>query len=106
MVGGGWWPIRFYCQPSPLDLGSVTWGLGTGLDNSLTFSARNLQGKTEKSKFGFSTSESVRGHHDENFEWSQAEPLSKDESARAFLRFLDFSARNLQGKTENQILDF
>ena len=51
------------------------------------------------------TSESVRGHHDENFEGSQAEPLSKDEHARAFLRFLDFSARNLQGKTEIQIFD-
>ena len=31
--GGGGWPIRFYCQPSPLDLGFGTWGLGTGLDN-------------------------------------------------------------------------
>ena len=62
-------------------------------------SSRNLS-------LGFLTSESVRGHHDENFEWSQAEPLSKDERARAFLRFLDFSARNLQGKTEIQILDF
>ena len=51
-----------------------------------------------KSKFGFLTSESVRGHHDKNFEWSQAEPFSKYEHARAFLRFLDFfckeSARN------------
>ena len=33
VVVGGWWPIRFYCQPSPLDLGFWTWGLGTGLDN-------------------------------------------------------------------------
>ena len=40
------------------------------------------------------TSESVRGHHEENFEWSQRQPLSKDERARAFLKFLDFSARN------------
>ena len=54
------------------------------------------------------TSESVRGHHDENFEWSQAEPLSKNERARAFLRFLDYllTARDLKGKTENQNLDF
>ena len=58
------------------------------------------------SKFGFLTSESGRGRHEENFEWSQCQPLSKDERARAFLRFLDFSARNLQGKTENQNLDF
>ena len=72
----------------------------------LDFFCKESARKNRKSKFRFLTSESVRGHQDENFEWSQAEPLSKNERARAFLRFLDFSARNLQGKTEIQISDF